>query len=76
MAVTEKGEAFLTDYCSETAAAMLAKEMGQPFTGELEPEDDYVVGSASLLPHEYDHFKRLAAAAAIRVQDRRRERHR
>src|SRR5262249_59011496 len=52
----EKGEAFLTAYFKETAFAD-------------EPDDDDVIGSGSLLPEELDQFKRMAAAAGVKLDD-------
>jgi hypothetical protein len=59
-AQTEKGEVFLTAYFRETA-----------FGSELDNDD--VIGSASLLPKDFDQFKRMAAAAGVRLADHRRE---
>ena len=56
LAESEKGEAFLTAYFKETAFAD-------------EPDDDDVIGSGSLLPDELDQFKRMAAAAGVKLDD-------
>jgi hypothetical protein len=56
MAKSEKGEAFLTAYSRDGL--------------KQDDEEDYVIGSGSLLPEELDRFKRMAAAAGVKLIDK------
>jgi hypothetical protein len=58
-AVTERGEVFLSAYYAETE-------------GE-DVDDDVIIASGSILPEELPQFKRMAAAAGVKLQDRTRE---
>jgi hypothetical protein len=56
-ALTEKGETFLTAYCAETCE-----------DGSFDP-DKYTIGSGSMAPDELPLFRRMAAAAGVRLAD-------
>jgi hypothetical protein len=61
-AVTEKGEAFLTAYCDENKKA-------EP-VDTWEEGDQKGVESIGFSPVELDHFKRIASAAGVKLQNR------
>ena len=52
-AVTEKGLAFLTAYDAETSGPL--------------PDPDGVIEWGNLFPEQLDHFKRMAAAAGVKL---------
>jgi|GraSoiStandDraft_57_1057295.scaffolds.fasta_scaffold273191_3 hypothetical protein len=59
-ALTERGEAFLTAFCAETCEAM-----GYP---PFDP-DKFTIESGSMFPKELPLFRRMAAAAGVRLAD-------
>jgi hypothetical protein len=56
-ALTEKGETFLTAYCAETCG-----------DDSFDP-DEVTVASGSMAPEELRHFRRMAAAAGVKLAD-------